>query len=205
MERYDMFKILAMKGLVRVPPAKFGKDMNEAVLESLQEQVEGKLEPDIGVFLAVTDVSNITGGDIVPEDGAIYYNAEYKVLAFTPEVNEMLMAEVVDITAFGAFARIGPLDALVHISQVMDDKVAYNEKDSQLVGKRVGAKLAAGDIVRARVASVSLGKGGRSKIALTMRQPLLGAMDWIEKEKKRGEGEAKAPKETKEKKAKEKE
>lgn len=179
-----MYKILTVRDTVRVPPAKFGMDINAAIKQSLQEQVESKLDPEIGVFLAVTDILNVSEGEILPEDGAIHYTAEFKVLAFIPEVNEVVMAEVVDITAFGAFARIGPLDALVHVSQVMDDKVTYNEKLATLVGKKDGQKLQQGAIIRARVASVSLGKGGRSKIALTMRQPHMGAVEWIEKEKK---------------------
>ncbi|MEM7813909.1 MAG: DNA-directed RNA polymerase [Candidatus Aenigmatarchaeota archaeon] len=179
-----MYKILTVRDTVRVPPSKFGLEINEAVKQSLQEQVEGRLEPEIGVLLVVTDIINVSEGEILPEDGAIHYTVEFKVLTFVPEVNEVVMGEVIDITAFGAFTRIGPMDALVHISQVMDDKVAYNEKLSTLVGKKSGAKLQQGAIVRARVASVSLGKGGRSKIALTMRQPHLGALEWIEREKK---------------------
>lgn len=179
-----MFKILTVRGSVRVPPSKFGADINEAIKKSLQEQVEGKLDPEIGVFLVVTDISNVTGGDILPEDGAIYYQAEFKVLTYVPEVNEIVMGEVVDVAEFGAFARIGPIDGLIHVSQVMDDKVSYNPKMFTFTGKKTGLKLKQGDIVRARIASVSLGKGGRSKIALTMRQPILGAMEWIEKAKK---------------------
>jgi DNA-directed RNA polymerase subunit E' len=179
-----MFKILTVKDSVRVPPAKFGMDMNDAIREALMEQFEGKIDPDVGILLAITGVKNVTGGEIVPEDGAIYYEAEFDVLAYTPEVNEMVLGEVVDVTAFGAFVRIGPIDALAHVSQVMDDKVSYNEKQSILMGKKEGSKIQAGDMVRARVASVSLGKGGRSKIALTMRQNVLGTLDSIERAKK---------------------
>jgi DNA-directed RNA polymerase subunit E' len=179
-----MYKLLTAREKVRVPPAKFGMDINAAIKESLQEQVEGRLEPDIGILLAVTDILNVSEGEIVPEDGAIHYTAEFQVLTFVPEVNEVVLGEVVDVTAFGAFVRIGPMDALAHVSQVMDDKVTYNEKGAILVGKKTGAKLQQGAVVRARVASVSLGKGGRSKIALTMRQPTLGVLEWIEKDKR---------------------
>jgi DNA-directed RNA polymerase subunit E' len=186
-----MYKILTVRDTVRVLPAKFGIDMTTAIKQSLQEQVESKLDPEIGVFLAVTDILNVSEGEILPEDGAIHYTAEFKLLSYAPEVNEVVMGEVVDITAFGAFARIGPLDALVHVSQVMDDKVSYNEKLTTLIGTKSGQKLQQGAIIRARVASVSLGKGGRSKIALTMRQPSMGAVEWIEKDKKKTKKEEK--------------
>lgn len=178
-----MFKILTVRDEVRVHPTKFDLDLDQAVKESLQESLEGKINPDLGVFLAVTDVLSIGEGKIIPEDGAIYYTAEFRALVYMPEMNEVVTGEVVDITEFGAFTRIGPLDALVHVSQVMDDKIAYDSKNAIFTGKRSNARLKEGDLVRARVVGVSLGKG-RNKISLTMRQPGLGALDWIERKKK---------------------
>jgi DNA-directed RNA polymerase subunit E' len=180
-----VFKILTVKDEARVPPTKFDIEMNEAIKQSLQEQIEGKLDPDVGVFLAVTEVLSVGEGKILPEDGAIYYPAEFKVLAYSPEINEVVIGEVVDITEFGAFTRIGPIDALVHVSQVMDDKIAYNSKAATFIGKKTFNKLQEGDLIRGRVVGVSLGKGGRSKVALTMRQPVMGALNWIERDKKK--------------------
>ncbi|MBI2579280.1 MAG: DNA-directed RNA polymerase [Candidatus Aenigmarchaeota archaeon] len=178
-----MLKILTIKDEARVPPTKFDMELNQAVKESLQDQFEGKLNPDIGVFLVVTEVLNVGEGKIIPEDGAIYYPAEFRVMIFKPEINEVMLGEVVDITEFGAFTRIGPIDALVHVSQIMDDKIAYDGKNAVFTGKKTGYRLKEGDIIRTRVVGVSLGKG-RNKISLTMRQPFLGALDWVEKEKK---------------------
>lgn len=179
-----MFKILSIKDEVRVPPTKFDLDLSEAVKESLQETIEGKINSDIGVFMAVTEILNIGEGKIMPEDGAIYYPAEFKILTYMPELNEIVAGEVVDITEFGAFTRIGPIDALVHVSQIMDDKLSYDAKNSVFTGKKTGYRLKEGDIIRARVVGVSLGKG-RSKVSLTMRQPSLGAIEWIERDKKK--------------------
>ncbi len=181
-----MFKILTIKDEVRVPPVRFDLELDEAVKQSLQETIEGKLNPDIGVFLAVTEIISVGDGKIIPEDGAIFYPAEFKALVYRPELNEVVIGEVVDITEFGVFTRIGAIDGLIHVSQIMDDKLAYDAKNATYTGKKTGFKLKEGDLVRARVVGVSLGKG-RSKISLTMRQPGLGALDWIEKDKKKKE------------------
>jgi len=178
-----VFKILNVKDEVRVPPVKFDLELDDAVKESLQDQIEGKINADIGVFLVVTDILSVGDGKIIPEDGAIYYPVEFKVLIYKPELNEIVTGEVVDVTEFGAFTRIGPLDALVHVSQIMDDKISYDAKNATFTGKKTGIRLREGDLIRARIVGVSLGKG-RSKISLTMRQPHLGAMEWIEKEKR---------------------
>ncbi|MFH1420599.1 MAG: DNA-directed RNA polymerase [Candidatus Aenigmatarchaeota archaeon] len=192
-----MYKILTLKDKVRVPPTKFDMSVEDAIKESLQEQLEGELNPNHGIFLVITDVLNVGDGKIIPEDGAIYYPAEFKSLVFKPEENEIIIGEVVDITEFGAFTRIGPIDALIHVSQIMDDKVAYDQKNATFSGKKTGFKLKEGDLVRVRVVGVSLGKT-KTKISLTMRQPELGALSWIEKEKKSSKkGKTKAEKKEK--------
>lgn len=185
-----MFRMVTIKDEVRVLPTKFNMDMKEALKESLQETIEGKIHPEIGIFLLVDEIMDIGEGRILPEDGAIHYPAEFKVMAFKPELNELIIGEVVDITEFGAFTRIGPMDALIHVSQVMDDKISYDAKNSIFTGKKTGYKLKEGDIVHSRIVGVSLGKG-RSKIAMTMRQPFLGCTDWIEKERKKKQKKAK--------------
>ncbi|MBS3056439.1 MAG: DNA-directed RNA polymerase [Candidatus Aenigmarchaeota archaeon] len=188
-----MYKILTITDDVRVEPVKFDRTPEQGVKESLQETIEGKLNPEAGVFLAVIEVLNIGDGKIIPEDGSIYYPSEFKVLVFRPEQNDITLGEVVDITEFGAFTRIGPMDALVHVSQIMDDKMAYDAKNATFTGKKTGKKLQEGEIVRARIVGVSLGKG-RTKISMTMRQPCMGSIDWIDKEKKLKIKEAKTEK-----------
>jgi len=179
-----MFKILSVREKVRVMPEKFGADINESIKQSLQEQLEARLDPNVGMFLAATDISNISEGEILPEDGAIHYTADFKILSYVPELNEMVVGEIVDTTEFGAFVRIGPFDAMVHVSQMMDDKVSYNEKAQSFVGRKTNKKLEKGDMIRARVVGLSLGKTGRNKISLTMRQPCLGTLDELQKTKK---------------------
>src|SRR3989344_7875446 len=110
-----MFKILTIKDEVRVPPVRFDLELDEAVKQSLQETIEGKLNPDIGVFLAVTEIISVGDGKILPEDGAIFYPAEFKALVYRPELNEVVIGEVVDITEFGVFTRIGAIDGLIHV------------------------------------------------------------------------------------------
>lgn len=99
---------------------------------------------------------------------------------------------------FGVFVGIGPLDGLVHVSQLTDEFVTYDEKNSRLITKESGRSVTEGDHIRARIIAVSLNEREPrdSKIGLTMRQHALGKMDWIE--------EARKPKEETEEKGKSK-
>jgi DNA-directed RNA polymerase subunit E' len=91
---------------------------------------------------------------------------------------------VVEILKFGAFVRFGPLDGLVHISQVMDDHIDVDIGNMRLVGKESKRDLKVGDRVRARIVSMSMNERSprESRIGLTMRQPGLGKIEWLDDE-----------------------
>jgi DNA-directed RNA polymerase subunit E' len=178
-----MYWILTLEDDVRVPPEKLNMDPEEAVKESIAETYESMIDPKAGVFLALTDILEMGEGRVIPGDAGVYYPCKFQMLVWKPVEKEVIEGEVVDITEFGVFVRIGAVDGLVHISQIMDDYVSYDEKNSTLVGRNTRKTLKEGDKVRVRVISVSLKE--ENKVGLTMRQPYLGALQWIEKELKK--------------------
>lgn len=179
-----MYYVVTVEERIRVHPTKLSMSIEEAVKHSIAEQFEGLIDPRLGVILAVISVEKIGEGRIVPEDPSVHYNTTFKLLTFKPELHELVHGEVIDNTEFGSFIRIGPLDGLVHISQLMDDFVSYDSKNAVFLGKETKKTLKEGDKVRARVIAVSLGRG-ENKIGLTMRQPGLGSLVWIEEEKRK--------------------
>jgi DNA-directed RNA polymerase subunit E' len=178
-----MYKIFTVEERIRVPPTKLSMKVKNAVREAIAEQLEGTFDPRLGIILSVISVEEVGEGKIVPGDPGVHYDAKFKLLAFKPENNELVFGEVIDNTEFGSFVRIGPLDGLVHISQLMDDFVSYDSKNAVFLGKETKRTLKEGDKVRARIISVSLGT--ENKIGLTMRQPGLGSLVWLEEEKKK--------------------
>jgi DNA-directed RNA polymerase subunit E' len=88
------------------------------------------------------------------------------------------------------------------VSQICDDFITQDTKGSALLGKETGRMLAEGDMVRARVTSISFESGNKSgKLGLTMRQPFLGKIgpdqSWVEDDVKAARGETKKEKEKK--------
>src|SRR3972149_1277971 len=84
----------------------------------------------------------------------------------------------------------GPLDGLLHIAQVMDDRVDVDEENQRLIGKDTKRDLRIGDRVRVRIVAVSLNERAprESKIGLTMRQPALGKHEGIGGDRSKGGG-----------------
>lgn len=180
-----MYQIIEARDIIAVPAKNFSIDVEKSVKESLEEKYEGKINTDIGVCLAITEISEIGEGKILPGDPSAHYEVKFKMLTWMPKNQEIVEGEVVDITEWGVFVRIGPIDGMIHISQVMDDYVSYDDKNSQLAGRESKKVLKIKDKVRARIISVSLKE--QNKIGLTMRQPFLGCEKWLkhsEKEEK---------------------
>ncbi len=180
-----MYYIAEIQDEVRVPPVLFGMKIEKAVKESISLEYENKWFDGLGTILAVTEVGEISEGKIMPGDGAAYFDTTFKALVFQPEVHEVVEGEVVDVAEFGAFVRIGPMDAICHISQLMDDKAKFDEKNKLFQGTRSKKSIKIGDIVRARISSIGM-KREQLKIALTMRSPGLGSIKWLEQTRKRG-------------------
>ncbi|MGE4577388.1 MAG: DNA-directed RNA polymerase [Candidatus Methanomethylophilaceae archaeon] len=169
---------------VRIPPKNLGEDISEAIDNLTWDTFEGRFNEDKSLTVLIKDVEPVGPGRIVHGDGAVYQTVKYNQLVYRLKDNEVIEGIVVEILKFGAFIRFGPLDGLLHISQVMDDRVDIDEANQRLVGKESGRTLSVGDRVRARVVSIDLNDKNPqdSKIGLTMRQPGLGKFQWIEED-----------------------
>jgi len=178
-----MFKLVTLQDTIRIPPETFGNPLGKVGRDQVKAKYEGMVDEDLGYVIAVTRVDVSPIGKIIPGDGATYHKVAFSLLTFFPVIQEIVEGDVVEIADFGAFLRIGPVDALLHVSQLMDDYISYDEKQGVLQGKETKRKLASGDQVRVRITAVSLGRAGTSgKIGVTARQPFLGKLDWIKED-----------------------
>ncbi|KAG2474759.1 MAG: DNA-directed RNA polymerase subunit E' [Nitrosopumilales archaeon] len=181
-----MFSISTMADVVRIPPSLFGKTLKKAAMNILKEKYESMINADLGYIVMILDAKIEGMGKMVPGDGGTFHKVEFDALTFYPKLQEIVQGEIVDITDFGAFVRIGPTDALLHLSQVMDDFLNSDVKSGMILAKQSGKTLKVGSTIRARITAVSLGKAASmGKIGITCRQPYLGADEWIAEEIKK--------------------
>ncbi|MDD1718550.1 MAG: DNA-directed RNA polymerase [Methanoregulaceae archaeon] len=179
-----MYYRMKLTDKVRVPPHRLGEELGKVILDVLQEQFEGSIDKEIGVFIGVTGVDQIGEGELVPGDGAVYYDVEFEALVLRLVLQEVIEGLVVETTTFGAFVGLGPIDAMLHVSQISDEYINYDEKNSRLICQDSKRFIAVGDKVRVRVVTLSLNEREPrdSKIGLTMRQSGLGSLLWLEED-----------------------
>jgi DNA-directed RNA polymerase subunit E' len=179
-----MYYRMQLADKVRVPPHRLGEELSRVILDVLQEQLEASIDKEIGIFIAITRVLNIGEGEIIPGDGSVYYDVEFEAVVLRLTLQEIVEGLTVETTSFGAFISLGPIDAMLHVSQISDEYINYDEKNSRLICQESKRFIGVGDPVRARVVTLSLNEREPrdSKIGLTMRQSGLGTLRWLEED-----------------------
>ncbi len=189
-----MYFIYEVEEWVGVSPSKAYQveDLDSIVLEQLREDLEGKVDDEMGIIVAVLEARVMGDGIILPLGGDpdIYFPVRYKLLAFRPVLLEVVRAVVSRVENFGLTLNLGPIEGKVHRSQVMDENVELTPDGSAFRGVSSKREIRAGDVVRARVINVS--RPSRTaqilQIGLTMRQPYLGKEEWLKAEAARAGG-----------------
>ncbi len=196
-----MYTLVKLNDTVRVPPEQFGEDLNDAINNIVQKTFEGTIRKKHGLIVAVDSINTLGDGIVIHGDGGMYQKVEFEALTFNPTLQEMTDALICEIVEFGAFCHIGPLDALIHMSQIMNDYVNVDAENERIVGKENKKVLKVGDHVRARIVAISLNElsARESKIGLTMRQPALGAHEWLKEPKDEKKDDKKKDKKKKKK------
>jgi len=179
-----MYKMERKEDSIRIPPQMLGDELDEVLNELAAEELEGRLYDGNKLIILANNIEPVGDGKIVHGDGGIYQRVNYDALIFEMEEDELIFGYVCEILKFGAFVRFGPLDGLLHISQIMNDKVDVDLGNQRLKGKESQKEIGINDKLRARIVTVSINDRSprESKIGLTMRQPGLGKLEWIEEE-----------------------
>jgi len=179
--------------------------LDKAAIDILKSKYESMVKADLGYIIMILSADVEPMGKVIAGDGGTFHRVTFDALTFYPKLQEIIYGELVDITDFGAFVRIGPTDALLHLSQVMDDYLKSNIASGVILANQSGRTLKIGSTIRTRITAVSLGKASTmGKIGITCRQPFLGTDEWIEEDLKKASGveeKADVKKEKKEEKA----
>ena len=135
-----MYYMTKIEDTVRIPPYRFDDPLEEVAIQTLNDTYNGRLDKKLGLLICVNEIEEIGEGRLIMGDGASYHNVVFNAIFFKPEQQEVIDGEVIEIAEFGAFVRIGPMDGLVHVSQISKERVEKPE-DVLKVGQEITAKV----------------------------------------------------------------
>lgn len=175
-----MYYLSSVRDTFKMPPEYFDKEIENVASEVLRRKYDGTIDKILGVIVAIFNIRNISDGAIYAGDPSTHHDVEFDMLTYMPYVEEVVAGEVTELAEFGAFIRIGPIDGLVHVSQITNDFLSFDRKLPAFVSKKTGRSLKKGDSVLAKISTVSMKNSVKdSKIALTMKPEGLGRPEWI--------------------------
>ena len=148
-----MYKIVSREDTIRIPAEymRKGASLNDHIDRLSMTAFEGRFDEQNRFILLTTNHEPLGRGRIIHGDGAIYQKVRFDAVLFCMEDYEVVEGAVSEVNEFGAFVRIGPMEALLHKSQIMEDHVDINAGMGVLEGRQSGRKLGVGSSVRARV------------------------------------------------------
>lgn len=174
-----MFYKIQLKDYVDLSPDLFEGDLFFSIKEQLTRNYSEKTTEDLGLVLSIFSVDDVGQGFKLPEDPARHYQVTFTIIAYKPELHEVIEGSITSVTNFGVFVDMGVIDGLIHLSQTMFDQVSFSDS-GVLQGSQTGQVLKVGTVVRGSVVAVSFRDIKNVKVGLTMRQPGLGAIEWLE-------------------------
>ena len=182
-----MYLLYEIEEWIGVDPSQvYGGNVDDAVKRALRETLEGQVDEDLGIIVAVIEAETRGEGLILPMSGDpnIYLRVRYKVLAYQPVLLEVVRGTVREAREHGIFVGLGPIDGFVFKNQIMDEPVEYIPDRKGFRGLETGRIVELDDVVRARIVQIS--KLPRRtvglRIGMTMRQPYLGKEEWLKEE-----------------------
>jgi len=187
-----MYKRVRLKDTVEVPPEHLANVTPKLVRSLLQDKLEGRMDEDVGSIVSVVEIDDIGDGTVLPNEPGVFYEVVFDAVTFDPKMQEVVDGEIVEVVNFGAFVGIGPVDGLLHVSQISDEYLAYDESGQQLASRESNRTLGVGDSVRARIVTKSIDERNPrdSKIGLTAKQPGLGKHGWLKEDREKRQAPA---------------
>lgn len=181
-----MYSIVTREDTIRIPAEyiRAGRNLVDHIDELANDAFEGRFDSDENYTVLTFDHEPIGRGKIIHGDGAIYQRVKFKALLFNMENNEVVDGYASEISEYGAFVRIGPMEALLHKSQILDEPINVNLGVKRIEGSSSGKYLEEGSYIRSRVVSKAINQNDprASKIGLNCKMDGLGAYSWIQEQ-----------------------
>ncbi|VVC90883.1 unnamed protein product [Leptidea sinapis] len=89
-----MFVLTEMKDVIRVNPAHFHLSLLESITSLLNRKLANKVVLNIGLCIALFDITHIGHSYIFPGDGSSHTEVKFRYIVFRPIVEEILIGKI---------------------------------------------------------------------------------------------------------------
>lgn len=102
-----MFQLVEMKDNVRITPAMFKKEQCNIIKEVLNTKLANKVVHNIGLAIALHDLTNVGDSFVFPGDACTYTTVRFRYTFFKPFEDEVLIGKVSSSSREGVWVTLG--------------------------------------------------------------------------------------------------
>lgn len=128
-----MFQLAEIRHMVRIPPWLFGQTLNDAVVEELNRKLANKVVLNVGLCIALFDVTSLGDSYIFPGDGASHTRVTFRYVVFRPFMEEVLEGVIKSSNADGIQVSLGFYEDVYIRQDAMMTNSHYDETDGTWV------------------------------------------------------------------------
>ncbi|PSN42722.1 DNA-directed RNA polymerase III subunit RPC8 [Blattella germanica] len=89
-----MFVLAEMKHVIRTPPHIFHLKLNDAIAEELNKKLANKVLLNVGLCIALHDITELEDSYIFPGDGASHTKVKFRYVVFRPFMEEVIIGKI---------------------------------------------------------------------------------------------------------------
>ncbi|GLG95570.1 hypothetical protein R5R35_013293 [Gryllus longicercus] len=124
-----MFVLAEMTKTLRVPPHRFGINLNEAIAEDLTKTLVGKVIKEVGLCIALFDITCIKESFILPGDGAAHTKVNFRLVVFKPFSEEVILGKIKNCSEEGVRVTLGFFDNIIISPESLQQPCRYDEDE----------------------------------------------------------------------------
>lgn len=124
-----MFILADMTKTLRIPPHRFGMKLNEAVSENLSKTLAGKVIKEVGLCIALFDITCIKESFILPGDGAAHTKVNFRLAVFRPFCEEVILGKIKSCNEEGVRVTLGFFDNILISPECLQQPCRYDEDE----------------------------------------------------------------------------
>ncbi|XP_018328574.1 DNA-directed RNA polymerase III subunit RPC8 [Agrilus planipennis] len=153
-----MFILTEMKNVIRIPPEYFHIKLNYAIADELNKKLANKVMLNVGLCIALFDITNIKESYILPGDEASHTGVTFRYIVFRPFIEEILLGKIRSCSQEGVHISLGffddiliPPTALQHPSRFDETEQAWVWQYDMGDGNKHDLFMDAGESIRFKV------------------------------------------------------
>ncbi|KAJ9591771.1 hypothetical protein L9F63_001707 [Diploptera punctata] len=157
-----MFVLAEMKHVIRTPPHIFNLKLNDAIAEELNKKLANKVVLNVGVCIALHDITELQDSYIFPGDGAAHTKVKFRYVVFRPFMEEIIVGKIRSCSREGVHVTLGffddiiiPPNALQHPSRFDETEQAWVWEYNTGDGDKHDLFMDPGETIRFRVTAES--------------------------------------------------